>query len=236
MAGLLLVLVSTATAGDRSGLTNGQNVIAAERIRNAVRDHILRHAPWPEEQMRVKNIKFVQDTVLAPGQVALQVSPPDHTDWLGSIALTVHLMVDGKLAKRLIVPAEIEVWNNVVVTAKPLGKYQPIGDEDIRIERMNLARVPSNAIVRTDQALGRRTKRNLAANCILRKDQVELPPIVKRGEIVQVVAESDALKISVKGIAKENGAQGDLIKVVNVRSKKIIYAQVVDGQTVRVDF
>jgi flagella basal body P-ring formation protein FlgA len=70
----------------------------------------------------------------------------------------------------------------------------------------------------------------------LRRDQIELAPVVKRGDIVQVVAETPVLRISVKGMAKQDGAKGDRIKVVNLRSKKVIYAQVVDGQTVSVEF
>jgi flagella basal body P-ring formation protein FlgA len=37
-------------------------------------------------------------------------------------------------------------------------------------------------------------------------------------------------------MAKQDGAKGERIKVVNLRSKKVIYAQVVDGQTVSVEF
>jgi flagella basal body P-ring formation protein FlgA len=122
------------------------------------------------------------------------------------------------------------------MTAKPLGKYQPIDADDIRIKRVNLARVPSNAIMDANQVLGRRPNRNIAANCVLRNDQVELPPVIKRGDVVQVVAESSILRIEAKAMAKENGVVGDRIQVMNLRSKKIIYAQVMDGQTVEVEF
>ena len=51
-----------------------------------------------------------------------------------------------------------------------------------------------------------------------------------------MIAESDVLKVAAKGIAKENGAVGDRIRVMNLQSKKIIYAQVLDEQTVHVEF
>jgi flagella basal body P-ring formation protein FlgA len=146
------------------------------------------------------------------------------------------VVVNGQKAKRITVPTQIEVWSDVLLTTKPLGKYQPICRDDIQVKKMNLARVPANVIVRMDQVLGHRPNRNIAANCILRKDQIEMPPVVKRGDIVQVIAQTPMLKISIKGMAKQNGGKGERIKVVNLRSKKAIYAQVIDGQTVKVEF
>jgi flagella basal body P-ring formation protein FlgA len=148
----------------------------------------------------------------------------------------VGVAVNGKKVSVITVPVNIEVWSDVILTAKPLGRFQPIGYDDLQIKKMDLARVPSSAIVDLDQVVGSRTRRSIAANCILRKDHVEIPPVVKRGDVVSVVAESAHLKVSAKGRAKENGSVGDRVKVVNLRSKKVIYALVVDDRTVRVDF
>jgi flagella basal body P-ring formation protein FlgA len=57
-----------------------------------------------------------------------------------------------------------------------------------------------------------------------------------RGDVVRMVAESDVLRVAAKGMAKENGAVGERIRVMNLRSRKIIYAQVMDEQTVQVEF
>ena len=122
------------------------------------------------------------------------------------------------------------------VVNRPLGRFQPISADAIRMEKMDLARVPNNAVLNPEQVMGRRTNRNLAANSILRSQHVELPPIVRRGDMVQVIAESSILKVAVKGIVKQDGAAGERVKVINMRSKKAVYARVLDGQTVKVDF
>lgn len=122
------------------------------------------------------------------------------------------------------------------MAVKPLGKYQPVDANDIRVEKMNLARVPSNAIVDAGLVVGLRTNRSIAANSILRSDQVEIPPVIRRGDVVQMIAESSVLRVEAKGIARENGAPGDRIQIMNLRSKKVIHARVVDGQTVEVAF
>jgi flagella basal body P-ring formation protein FlgA len=44
------------------------------------------------------------------------------------------------------------------------------------------------------------------------------------------------LRISDFGQAKQKGAQGEMIPVMNLDSNKVIHARVVDSQTVRIEF
>jgi flagellar basal body P-ring formation protein FlgA len=210
--------------------------VKAQRICDAVKRHVQANAPWRPDQMKIKPITYSQDVTVADGRLSFQVKSPKYSDWLGSIPFKVLVFVDGKIAKKVTVPATIEVWSDVALAAIPLGKYQIIEAKHVRIEQMNLARVPENAVLHIEQAVGSRTNRNIAANSILRGDQLELPPVVKRGDVVQVVAESKRMKICVKARAKESGAKGKTIQVQNLRSKKTIYAQVLDSQTVQVEF
>ncbi len=230
-ASLYRILSSGPTRVQRRALQ-----VKAQRICDAVKRYIQANSLWRSDQMKIKSIKYSQDLTVVDGQLSLQVKSPKHSDWLGSIPFTVYVFVDGKIAKKVTVPVTIEVWSDVVLAAIPLGKYQIIESKHVRIEKMNLARVPENAVLRIEQAVGSRTNRNIAVNSILRGDQIELPPVVKRGDVVQVVVESKRMKISVKARAKESGAKGKMIRVQNLRSKKTIYAQVVDSTTVQVEF
>jgi len=231
----VVLMLGWSTAFAATPRQDGQT-IDPKTIRDAVKTYILNNAPWDSKQMSIKQIRFKEPVQVPQGRITLQVAAPRHMDWIGGTPFTVHIWVQGQEIKRLTVPANIEVWSDVVVSTKPLGRFQPIRRDDIRLQRMNLARVPSNAVVSLDQALGRRASRSIAPDCVLRRDQIELAPVIKRGDIVQVVAETPVMRISVKGMAKQDGAKGDRIKVINLRSKKVIYAQVVDGQTVSVEF
>ena len=65
---------------------------------------------------------------------------------------------------------------------------------------------------------------------------MEFPPLVKRGDVVMIVAETNGLKITALGQVKKKGARGDRIPVVNFESQKVLYARVMDANTVKVDF
>lgn len=213
-----------------------ETAVPPAAVNAAVKAFIMRHAPWKPDQLKITRLAFDQELNVPAGKIGFRVTAPKHTDWLGPVPFRVHILVDGRDAVKVLAPATIEVWSDVVLTVKPLGKYQPIEADDIVVKKMNLARVPANVIVRPDQVLGLRARHNIAANCVLRNNQIESPPVVMRGDMVQMIAESTVLKVAAKGMARESGAVGDRIRVMNLRSRKIIYAQVLNEQTVQVEF
>ncbi len=217
-------------------VTRNDQIVSAEQIAEAVRQFIEKSAPWNPEQMQIRPIRYDQAHKLCVGELTLQVIPPKHTDWLGAVPFRVNMLINGRIVKKTSVPTYIEVWQDVVLAVKPLGRNQPITRDDLDLKKMNIARVPGDAMVQIDQVLGRRANRAIAVNSVLRSDQIDLPPLVRKGDVVQVLAESPALRITTQGVAQENGAMGEYIEVLNTGSKKRIHAQVVDAKMVRVTF
>jgi flagella basal body P-ring formation protein FlgA len=84
--------------------------------------------------------------------------------------------------------------------------------------------------------LGKRTRRAIGAKTVLRTNLIESPPLVKRGDVVVIIAESSGFIITTLGQVKKKGRLGESIPVMNYDSKKILYARVLDSSTVKVDF
>jgi flagella basal body P-ring formation protein FlgA len=101
---------------------------------------------------------------------------------------------------------------------------------------MDLSGVPDGVVTDLGAVLGKRTRRAIGARTPLRADLIELPPLVKRGDLVMIVAETNGLKITTLGQVKKRGRLGERIPVINMDSKKILYARVIDSNTVKVDF
>jgi flagella basal body P-ring formation protein FlgA len=123
-----------------------------------------------------------------------------------------------------------------VVTRKPLGRHKPITEDDIEMQTLDLSNLPANVLTDREAVIGKRTKRAVGAQTPLRADSIELPPLVKRGDLVVIIAESENLKITTLGQVKKKGRRGERIPVVNLDSKKVLQARVVDANTVKVDF
>ena len=155
---------------------------------------------------------------------------------MGKIPFSVHFDVNGKFYKRVWATATVEVLAEVVVTRKPMGRHKPITEDDIELLKMDLAKLPSDVVTEPEAILGKRTRRAIGAKTVLRADLVEFPPLVKRGDVVVILAESNGLKITTLGQVKRKGRLGESIPVINFDSKKILYARILDSSTVKVEF
>jgi flagella basal body P-ring formation protein FlgA len=207
-----------------------------KEIEKIVYDFIYGNAPWDRNKMRVTNIRVAKQIILPEGHVTYTVSPLHHSDLLGTEVLPIIFKVDGTVQKKMWATVDIALFGEVVVTKKPLGRYQVITEDDIQLQEVDMAQVPSTVVTSCEEVLGKRTKRAINANVVLKNNLIELPPLVKRGDIVKIIAQSDTLKISAIGEIKQKGHRGERVRVENLGSRKEIYARVVDSQCVKVDF
>ena len=210
--------------------------ISQEKIKALVSDYILNNILSLRKDARIKNIKVASGLRVPTGRISYKVSPPRKRNLLGKVPVSVTFSVDDKLYKRVWATVTIEEFATVVVTKKPLGRYKPITEDDIELQKLDLAKLPSNAITDPNAVLGKRTRRAIGTRAVLSSNMVEFPPLVKRGDVVVIVAESDGLKITTLGQVKKKGRLGERIPVINFDSKKILYAQVLDSNTVKVEF
>ncbi len=63
---------------------------------------------------------------------------------------------------------------------------------------------------------------------------VKAAPIVRRGDPVEIVAESASFSVSAQAIAQEDGARGERIRVKTDPKSPVIFAEVMDMGLVRV--
>ena len=210
--------------------------IPRQKIEEIVSGFLLQNIPRENKNIRIKEIQVPEEVILSKGQVSYKVTTADNQPLKGKCSIAIEFTVNGSLQKKIWAIATIEVLGPVVVTRKPLGRYKPIGEDDIELKTMDLSDLPEDVITDPEAILGKRTRRAIGAQVPLRPDSVELPPLVKRGDLVVIIAESRGLKVTTRGQVKKKGRLGEQIPVVNLDSNKVLYARVIDANTVRVDF
>jgi flagella basal body P-ring formation protein FlgA len=195
--------------------------IDKHKIEKIVSDFITQNIPQENKTVRIKEINVSERVVLSKGRIAYKVLAPGMRQLMGRSSIAVDFSVNGHFEKKVWVTATVEVWGPVVVTRKPLGRYKPITEDDILLQTMDLTHLSANVVTDPEAVLGKRTKRAIGAQTPLRADSIELPPLVKRGDLVVIIVESKGLKITTRGLVKKKGRLGDRIPVVNVDSKKV---------------
>jgi len=210
--------------------------VSKSEIREIMIDYIYKNIPWNKESVNIKTIKVPSDLILPKGNITYKVTPLKYWGFLGRTSMPVIFKVNKTFHKKVWVTVEIEVFADVVVSTVPIGKYRIVSREDIHMGKRNLSSLPRNIITRLDEVIGKRTKRAIDANFAMTADILDMPPVVRRGDMVTLTVETEILKITTPGEARENGIKGEIIKVLNIASKKEVYGRVLDSNTVKVKF
>jgi flagella basal body P-ring formation protein FlgA len=123
---------------------------------------------------------------------------------------------------------------DVLVTRSPLARGAQPAQADFSIERRRLAGPPGDRIGSLAQLHGLRLRRSIAAGTVLTSDALEPQPVVRRGETVTLVAESAGFEVRESGRALSDAAPGDVVRIQNVNSLKIVEGRADEAGIVRI--
>jgi len=212
------------------------NLVGEAEVKQVIGDFLLHKGSALDAQLSIKRIGYSGDLKLPAGRVSYEVVAPERWEGYGSASVALIVRVDDQVKKNLNVPVEVEALAEMVVATRTLERGEVLRPSDLALARRDLSRVQGRFVKDIDQAVGLRVKSALRANSPVRGYYLERVPLILSGQIVTIVVENEAVKITASGRAKGAGALGDLITVQNLSSQKDVAGRVVDSGTVRVDF
>ncbi|MCW8934595.1 MAG: flagellar basal body P-ring formation chaperone FlgA [Gammaproteobacteria bacterium] len=135
---------------------------------------------------------------------------------------TVHLRCSTNNPWTVYISARINLFGKVIQTASPLTKGHIIRKGDLHAVEEDLSRIKYGYFTSKEHLIGKQLKRRLPQNRIVKANYVKAPTLVKRGELVSIVAENTGYSVKMTGTAMNNGAKGERIQVKNSSSKRIV--------------
>ena len=135
---------------------------------------------------------------------------------------TVGVRCPGSKPWSLYVPVTVNVFKNVVVTSSALPRNTILERSHLKMAKRNLAKLPQGYFVDPDRLVGMKLKRNLNAGLPLTPTMVKAQTVIKRGQRVMLVSRSRGISVRMQGKALANGAMGELVRVKNLSSKRIV--------------
>lgn len=210
--------------------------LTSAEIEMMVRDYVLSNPPVSGADLTITGVRVPGDVLLPTGDVRHDIQYLPQGGHSGTLPVTIFFAVDGVTVKRLMATVRIVVMKAVPVTRHPIARYQLIQPEDLMLQTLDVADLPSNTVLSYEEIAGQRARRSIGPQRVLRKDQFEHPPAVKRGDRVLIVAASAGLRVTAMGEVQNTGRIGERVRVKNLDSNKTLHARVVDARTVRVQF
>lgn len=163
----------------------------------------------------------VQATGDAPSAMErqqLQIRCPDIPDWSLSATGQAHIFLPAVHAEGII------------------DRGQTLTANDLKLQRINIAKARRGYYNRLEDVIGQAAKRRIRAGQTITPALLEQAMAVKRGEPVKIVASDEGIEASASGEALSDGQPGEVIRVRNVRSGKVIDAKVLEEGVVTSTF
>jgi flagella basal body P-ring formation protein FlgA len=153
-----------------------------------------------------------------------------------SLAFNIEFIQNDRIIRRLHGSARVKLQADVVVAETEIARGSLMRAEMLSVEKRVVPLGSLTLCTEIAQVIGKAAKRRIAAGREINKGYIEFPPDVMAGEVVMIKAENEKIKVTAKGVARQNGAVGDVIQVLNSRSNRKLQAMVIGRSKVQVVF
>ena len=141
---------------------------------------------------------------------AAVLAPADHP--------TVELPISGRAMRMTEVP----------VLAHRIDRGDVIRLGDVVTAKVAMSLVGRDTVTDAKDLLGLEATRQLSAGAPIRTQDIRPQVLVPKNSLVTIVLRHGGMELSVQGKALEEGSKGDVVKVINTKSKRVLEGQV-DG-------
>lgn len=124
-----------------------------------------------------------------------------------------------------------DIYLSVVIAKDTLERGHVLSPADIGFKKHNISGARGGYVTNPDDVVGLTVKRRVKERQPIGLSQLEAPIMVERGQQVLMIAEQDGIEARTMGEALKKGRKGELIKVKNSSSERVVTA-IVDGMGV----
>lgn len=130
---------------------------------------------------------------------------------------------------RIHLPIKVDVFDDVLVAQQPFSRGQKIGSDMFKYARMNISLLNQGYFTQVSDLKYLESSRNLKRGSVLTPNNTRPSEMVKSGQNVTLVLNYKGINIRTSGKALQSARMGQLVKVRNSQSQKVVEG-VVSGE------
>lgn len=180
--------------------------------------------------------KAFQDIPLRSDAWELEIiqCPPDKlTD---KFLMTFAIMSPQGLLGQWQLPIRAELWKDAYISLRYIRRGENLYDRDFKTHPVDILRMRGRSVSTREDLSDYIAEQNVPQNDVLIYHDIKRKPDVTKGQIIDLIAEDQGIRIKTKVKAMQDGIKGESITVQNLQSKKNIQAQIVADNLVQVYF
>lgn len=206
---------------DQLVVKSSSHAVEAQAVTAALKEKLAEKLPGRRFDLQVEAQSLaINLPETAPATV--EVASIDYDSAKGSFTATLAAPSLADAQVRKTVTGRFHEVVQVPVLSAPLRNGEVISASDIEYVDLRMADLAADTYLRADQLAGFTPRRTIAKGRPIQPADIELPMMVKKGETVIMTLQNNRISLTLQGKALQDGAEGDLIRLVNPASNKVI--------------
>lgn len=185
---------------------------------------------YQDFQLQIRPIDTRMKLAYCHNPLAINHRPPGRI----SGRLTMKVSCTGPSNWKIHVPVVIKAFDDVVIAKHPIPKGSHLTAADLKLEKKDISLLHSGYYRNLAQVVGQVSKRPIRQNFVINSASLQPALMVDRGEKVVILAEGNGLSIRTTGIAMQQGGHGELIRVKNSNTDKVVEGRIIGPGQIKV--
>lgn len=208
-------------------------IVTASEIQEVIASYLKEQSrQWPQATITFTPKEPPLPFAVPIGDLQWEVTP-SNPGIIGSTRFSLIGRIDKEIVKNFSVKGTLEIMAPVAVATTNLRNGDILEPSHFQMEPRDLSQLRAPCL-QADQAVGKVLLRGIKAGNIIELASLESPPVVKKGTLVKIIARRNGLELTATGVAKTDGKEGEIIKIINASSAKEIFCRVLSQGLVEV--
>jgi flagella basal body P-ring formation protein FlgA len=130
--------------------------------------------------------------------------------------------IGDRIVQRLSISGRAQRVVELPVPVRTLNRGEAIGESDLRWLPMRENRIPANAVLEADGLIGLTPRRPLRPGVPILLSDLRRPMMVGRGSFVTMTVAGHNMRLTARGRALEDGAEGEPVRIANLQNGTVI--------------
>lgn len=220
------------TARDQAIVTRESFVIERDQIEETILMHLVEQGLDPEMIAELSNRNF---RLFLPVTEAPDIAMDDlrYDERTNRFTATISAPINSPNAQQFRLTGRIYRVADVPVLTRHIAADEVISQQDIKWQRVRSDRISRETVMDISGLIGMAPRRGLRPDLPIKTSEILAPLVVPKKSLVTIIFQHPFMTLTAQGRALQSGAVGDVIRVKNVQSDKIVDAEVIgSGQAV----
>lgn len=205
-----------------------KNFITRADLQKALNVEIQKQCPGCEVKTRDLRIPELKDATEEMLSWSIDAS---QTKLFGSFLVPIKVRFSSG-EKSYFASGTTDVFKEGFVTRRALPAGERLSENDLEKKMVNVTFL-KGSLLQADELKGQLLAKYIVSGQPLLSGDIKREPAANRGQLMKVIAGDDTLEVSSQAVAEEAGYIGDLIKLKNTETQKLISGKIVDKGLVR---